>query len=212
MKGGPRADRAAVPDDGAVVAKRAIHEQFLCEQPRDSNGGPHCLRFARVARPPAVRLERGAAAIQVETAPELGQQQRPKPVDALSPVRLAGRALAQRRDVARLEQPARRHGGGSEQVVGHRIEHVAELEIVLQAVEALADGERPLRQQARAGFAQNVLLRGAADLEPIRYREGRRNERRIRVLRVHAHADGAVQVLDRDLVRVQQRIAPQETT
>src|SRR6187455_1796153 len=83
--------------------------------------------------------ENGTAPIEVELAPELGQEQRPEPVDTLAAIRLVRGALAQRGDVARLEQAARRDRRRREQVVCHGIEHIAEREVVLQAVEALAD-------------------------------------------------------------------------
>ena len=62
-------------------------------------------------------------------------------------------------------------------------------------------GSRPEQASRRMYFCVVPRI-----FEPIRDRERRGNERRVRVLRVHAHADGAVEMLDRDLVRVQQRL------
>src|SRR5688572_10311374 len=119
-----------------------------------SRAGDRGARYERgVAAPCRLVRERRSASVEIDPAPELGQEQRPEPIDALAPIGLAELTLAQLGDVPRLEEAACGDGAGREQVVGHDVEHVAESEVVLQAVEALADGERLRRQQAGARFA-----------------------------------------------------------
>jgi hypothetical protein len=63
-----------------------------------------------------------------------------------------------------------------QKLIAHLVQHDAELKIVLQPVEALAEAEKGFRQEPGARLAQDVLLCPPMNLQAVRYRKRRRKE------------------------------------